>query len=171
MGRRTKEATFFCDWENCGQSFTAKHNLKSTWSFSDPGDFGLTSWNGRSYEVARRFSAVPMHKMQCRLYHKQCLEASLPDLQTSTEDVELGRENEGTGILTAGHNVVKAIGTGAMFSDKKLTYLNDATLNPRQRFHEVIQPVAEIDNLFYQKLDSARSVRIDGVLIAVGNDE
>jgi hypothetical protein len=45
MGRRTKEATFRCDWENCGQTFTANHNLKSTWSFSYPGDFGLTSWN------------------------------------------------------------------------------------------------------------------------------
>jgi hypothetical protein len=45
MGRRTKKATFFCDWENCGQSFTAKHNLESTWSFSYYGDFVLTSWN------------------------------------------------------------------------------------------------------------------------------
>jgi hypothetical protein len=39
--------------------------------------------------------------MRCRLQHKQCLEAALSDLQTGTEDVELGMENESTGILTA----------------------------------------------------------------------
>jgi hypothetical protein len=45
MGRREKEATFFCDWPNCGQSFTAKHNLNSAWSFLYYGDFILTLWN------------------------------------------------------------------------------------------------------------------------------
>jgi hypothetical protein len=45
MGRRQKEATFFCDWPHCGQSFRAKHHLKSTCTFSCHNDFGLTLWN------------------------------------------------------------------------------------------------------------------------------
>jgi hypothetical protein len=34
MERRHKEPNFFCDWPDCGQSFRAKHHLKSTCAFS-----------------------------------------------------------------------------------------------------------------------------------------